>query len=151
MYLHEPSGYHCPFCAIVAGAEDPRATVWRDRHSIAVIALHQHPKNAGALLVCPLGHFENIYVMPDDIGAHLFGVSKRLAIALKRALGCQGVSTRQHNEPAGSQEVWHYHQHVVPRYDGDNFYAERGLPMPLEQRIEYAERIRAALGQHNEH
>ena len=146
MYRHEPSGYHCPFCAIVAGAEAHRTTVWRDRYAIAIIARFHHGKNAGALLLCSLEHFENIYVLPEVVGAHLFGVSKRLAIALKRSLSCQGVSTRQHNEPAGSQEVWHYHQHIVPRYEGDNFYAEPGSLMPLEQRVQYAERIKAALG-----
>ena len=86
MYLHEPSAYHCPFCAIVAGAEDPRTIVWRDQHAIAVIGRFHHPKNPGALLLCSLEHFENIYVLPEVVGAHLFGVSKRLAIALKRAL-----------------------------------------------------------------
>ena len=146
MYLHEPIGYNCHFCAIVAGTEDPRPIVWRDQHCIAIIARFHHPKNLGAILLCSLEHFENIYVLPDLIGAHLFGVSKRLAIALKGALSSDGVSTRQHNEPAGSQEVWHYHQHIVPRYEGDDFYAERGSLMPLEQRVQYAERIKAALG-----
>lgn len=38
---------------------------------------------------------------------------------MKAAYGCDGVSTRQHNEPAGDQDVWHYHLHVVPRWHGD--------------------------------
>ena len=145
MYLHEPNGYHCPFCAIVAGAEDPRTVVWQDQHSIAVIGRFHHHKNPGALLLCSREHFENIYVLPEVVGAHLFRISKVLSIALKTALACEGVSTRQHNEPAGSQEVWHYHQHIVPRWLGDNFYVERGSLMPVEKRVEYAERIKVAL------
>ncbi|MFM6991928.1 MAG: HIT family protein [Rhodoferax sp.] len=115
--------------------------------AIAVVSRSHHPRNAGSLLLCSLQHFENIYVMPETIGGHLFGVSKQLALALKQALQCDGVSTRQHNEPAGTQEVWHYHQHIVPRYAGDNFYAERPVPMALEQRIEFAGRIKAVLGE----
>jgi histidine triad (HIT) family protein len=147
MNLHEPSNYQCPLCAIIAGSEVDRTTVWRDRLSIAVVSRSHHPKNSGSLLLCSLHHFENIYVLPEAVGAHLFGISKRLALALKQALQCDGVSTRQHNEPAGSQEVWHYHQHVVPRYAGDNFYFERPVPMSLEQRIHFATRIKAALGE----
>jgi histidine triad (HIT) family protein len=147
MYLHEPTAYKCPFCSIVGGAEEPRTVVWRDATSIAFLALHQHPRNAGALLLCPLQHFENIYVLPEQIGAHLFGVTKRLAAALKVALACDGISTRQHNEPAGNQDVWHYHVHIVPRFKDDNFYSERGVVMPVEQRIWHAEALRRALAE----
>ncbi len=146
MHLHEPPEYRCPLCAIVAGSEHGHTTVWRDSLSIAVVSRSYHPRNAGSLLLCSLQHFENIYVLPQEVGAHLFGVSQRLAIALKQALLCEGVSTRQHNEPAGTQEVWHYHQHIVPRYTGDNFYTERPIPMALEQRIEFAGRIKDVLG-----
>ena len=110
-----------------------------------MVSRSHHPQNAGSLLLCSLEHFENIYVLPQEVGAHLFGVSQRLAIALKQALECDGVSTRQHNEPAGTQEVWHYHQHIIPRYTGDNFYTEHPVPMALEQRIEFASRIKAVL------
>ena len=145
MYLHEPPEYQCPLCAIIAGSEHGQTTVWRDSLSIAVVSRSHHPENAGSLLLCSLQHFENIYALPQEVGAHLFGVSQRLAMALKQALLCQGVSTRQHNEPAGTQEVWHYHQHIVPRYTGDNFYTERPVPMQLEHRIEFASRIKAVL------
>ena len=145
MTSHQPAGYRCPFCHIAQGGEDARMIVWRDALSIAFLALHQPPNNRGSLLVCPLQHFENLYTLPEPIGAHLFGVTQRLAIALKTALRCDGISTRQHNEPAGNQDVWHYHVHVVPRFEADGFYAARGVVMPVEERAEYAERIRAAL------
>ena len=145
MYLHEPPGYECPFCAIATGGDVQRVVVWRDEHAFAVIGRAFHPNNHGALLLCPVAHHENLYVLPDALGAHLFSVSKVLALALKNALSCEGVSTRQHNEPAGSQAVWHYHLHITPRWNGDNFYDEHPAPVPLEMRLRYAERIRAAL------
>lgn len=145
MYLHEPAGYACPFCAIATGDDDQRVVVWRDEHAFAIVGRVFHPNNPGALLLCPVAHHENLYVLPDALGAHLFSVSKRLALALKRSLSCDGVSTRQHNEPAGSQVVWHYHQHITPRWTNDNFYGERPSPVPLEVRIQYAQRIKAGL------
>jgi len=147
MYLHEPNGYPCPFCNIVAGGEDPRTVIWRDEWTIAFLALHQQPNNMGSLILCPVQHFENIYVLPEKLGAHMFGVTQKLAVAIKMALHCQGVSTRQHNEPAGGQDVWHYHVHVVPRFNNDHHYTEVGSVMSVQQRVQFAERIRAALAE----
>jgi histidine triad (HIT) family protein len=54
------------------------------------------------------------------------------------------VSTRQHNEPAGNQDVWHLHVHVFPRYPGDQLYKSPPLPEFVSQpeRAVYADRLR---------
>ncbi|MDN3240096.1 HIT family protein [Glycomyces tritici] len=64
----------------------------------------------------------------------------------RETYGCDGVSTRQHNEPAGNQDVWHLHVHVFPRYEGDRLYATKALPgwAAPEERQVYAERLRAS-------
>ena len=66
------------------------------------------------------------------------------ALALKTAFDCDGVSTRQHNEPAGNQDVWHYHLHVFPRFTDDGLYASRGEWVDADRMRRYADRIRAA-------
>jgi histidine triad (HIT) family protein len=65
---------------------------------------------------------------------------------MKAAYGCDGTSTRQHNEPAGNQDVWHYHMHVFPRYAGDRLYLTQRAPMAAEERASYAGRLRQELG-----
>jgi len=55
---------------------------------------------------------------------------------------CDGVSTRQHNEPSGNQDVWHYHLHVFPRYKNDNLYKTDRRNSEPEERTEYAEKLR---------
>ena len=85
--------------------------------------------------------------MPDELGAQLFRASRRVALALKEAYGSDGVSTRQHNEPAGNQDVWHFHLHLFPRYLDDGLYlrsAERFLTTPSQRRPD-AEKLRQAL------
>jgi hypothetical protein len=47
---------------------------------------------------------------------------------------------RQHNEPAGNQEVWHYHLHVFPRYARDDLYGSLYRETTLEERLPYARR-----------
>jgi histidine triad (HIT) family protein len=145
MQRHEPPGYRCPFCNIVAGGEDRRTQLWQDDVCIAAVALHQKPGNHGSLVLFPKQHYENLYVMPESLGAHLFKVTKALGIGLKNSLLCQGVTVRQNNEPAGGQDVWHYHVHVIPRYDKDQFQVTEGRIVPVLERVELAQRIRSTL------
>jgi histidine triad (HIT) family protein len=72
-------------------------------------------------------------------------VAKSLAIAMKKIYACDGVSTRQHNEPAGNQDVWHYHLHVTPRYENDNFYGAQREFMASYERAKHAEALKNSL------
>ncbi len=150
---HAPIGYCCPFCALGAGESfqglysTPGDIVYRSDSVVAFISSHWWPNNPGHVLVVPVRHFENIYTLPDEIGAQVFSVARKVALAMKQSYLCDGVSTRQHNEPAGDQDVWHYHLHIFPRYSDDNLYRAGGnnrLTTPAE-RLPYAERLRAAL------
>jgi histidine triad (HIT) family protein len=153
MFNHAPDNYHCPFCALTAGlsckglhstAED---IVCRDNLAIAFVSSHWWEKNPGHVLVVPTQHFENLYDLPDEYGAAIFAMSRRVATAIKCSYGCEGISTRQHNEPAGYQEVWHYHLHIFPRYTDDRLYSAYGqsrLTNPAERRP-FANKLRAAL------
>jgi histidine triad (HIT) family protein len=144
MQTHEPKDYRCPFCNIVKGGEDPRTIVWQDDVCIAAIALHQKAANAGSLVLFPKDHHENIYLLPEHLGIHLFKVTKTLSIGMKSALQCHGVLVRQNNEPASGQDVWHYHAHVVPRYNNDQHQVTERSVMPLLERVEIAQCIRSA-------
>lgn len=96
--------------------------IFRDEFLTAFVAGKWWKSNPGHVIIIPNSHIENIYDMPEELGHKIFDLSKRVALALKEGYGCDGVSTRQHNEPAGNQDVWHYHLHISPRYTGDNLY-----------------------------
>lgn len=105
------------------------------------------PANSGHVIVVPNDHYENVYDIPDSVLGAVQVIGKRIALALKATYGCDGISFRQHNEPAGGQDVWHYHLHVFPRYPGDDLYlhtADRRWTTPAE-RAPYAWRLRAFL------
>jgi histidine triad (HIT) family protein len=152
LYRHEPAGYRCPFCRVVADecAEDlytsQQDVVYRDAKVTAFIAAAWWPENAGHVLVIPNDHYENVYDIPDDVLGAVQVVGKRIALALKAAYGCDGTSFRQHNEPDGNQDVWHYHLHVFPRYAGDDLYLRRKRFTDQAERLPYAEKLRALLG-----
>ncbi len=148
MYNHHPDNYLCPFCQIAAGVDqvDPWTTtsdvVLRDESITAFIAAGWWPNNPGHVLVIPNQHYENIYDLPDEALARVQIAGRRIALALKEVYGCTGTSFRQHNEPAGNQDVWHYHLHVFPRYPSDDLYrSSRRITNP-DERKPYAERLR---------
>ncbi len=154
-YSHQPPEYHCPFCQVAGGGDCPdnytkqSDVVYRDDTLTAFIASHWWTANAGHVLVVPNEHAENVYLVPDHVLAAVQIMGKRVALALKAAYDCGGTSFRQHNEPAGNQDVWHYHLHVFPRYRGDDLYGrnvERRTTTPAE-RQPYADKLRRQLMQ----
>ena len=148
---HAPPQYDCPFCKLAAGGETTRSTqsdvVHRDATTTAFVAAKWWDGNAGHVLVVPNQHFENVYSIADDVLASVYAAAKRVAIAIRETYGCDGTSMRQHNEPAGDQDVWHFHVHVFPRYDGDDLYLNhRRIRWPAaSERAPYAERLRSRL------
>ena len=85
-------------------------------------------------------HYENIYDLPIEISTRIHAFDKDVAIALKKVYCCDGVSSRQHNEPSDNQDVWHYHLYVFPRYIDDSLL-DREISKP-EERISYVRSLR---------
>ena len=90
---------------------------------------------------------ENLYDVPPAVGAALWELTRRVAVALRRTSNCSGTSTRQHNEPAGGQDVWHLHVHVFPRHEGDGLYElhNQARWVTPDERRPYADALREAL------
>jgi histidine triad (HIT) family protein len=153
MYNHAPKKYHCPFCQLGTGIDMDRDhslqsdIVYKDKSIIAFIARDQWPNNLGHVLIVPIKHYENIYDLPDSMIAKIHILEKRIALAIKKAYKAAGVSSRQHNEPEGGQDVWHYHLAVFPRYKNDELYLNiyRRKRIPANKRKQYALKIKKAL------
>jgi histidine triad (HIT) family protein len=143
---HAPADYQCPFCALASGADAERQQdiVRRTAGALAFISPRWWPANHGHVLVVPVRHYENLYELPPEAGHAVHDLVRETAIAIRHTYGCEGISTRQHNEPAGDQAAWHYHVHVFPRYPGDELYTSKPYPqfVTAEQRQPYAERLR---------
>jgi histidine triad (HIT) family protein len=151
MYNHTPENYDCPFCLLIEGVKNEHVhsiqsdIVYHDDVVTAFIGSHQWPNNHGNTIIVPNEHFENIYDLPLRFVQDIHRVAKSLAIAMKKVYVCDGVSTRQHNEPAGNQDVWHYHLHVTPRYENDNFYGTQRQFMVSSERAKHAEALKNSL------
>jgi len=150
MYNHAPTDYDCPLCHIAKGEDTERGNqeetvVFRNDLVTAFIAGRFQRSDPGHVIVIPNEHFENIYDMPEEYGHAVFDAAKKVAIAFKEVYESDGVSTMQHNEPAGNQDAFHYHFHVFPRTKGDEIYANQkdSYWATQEEKIPYAEKLRA--------
>ena len=106
----------CIFCAIVAG-DVAAEIVQDDERTVAFLDLS--PWTRGHALVVPRAHARNLYDVPEDDLAAAALAARRLALRMRERLDCDGVNLLNSCEPAAWQTVWHFHVHVIPRYEGD--------------------------------
>ena len=114
----------------------------------AFLALGRWPNNPVDVLVVPNDHFENIFDLPLEYVPDIHKVTHVVASSLKSIYNCDGISTRQHNEQAGDQDIWHYHVHITPRFTNDNFYCSEKIPFPEGKRLENARHLREFIKEH---
>ncbi|RZU60676.1 HIT family protein [Zhihengliuella halotolerans] len=149
---HAPAGYECPFCELLAGEIISPSNlcaltdlVYRDSLVAVIMACDGFGPYGGHAMVIPVDHLESLYDLHDDVGAAVMRATRATALAMKLAWDPEGTSTRQHNEPSGNQHVWHYHQHVFPRYGDDMLYRQLRHRVPVEERARKARELSAAL------
>lgn len=153
MHNHASSDYICPICLGVSGVENEdtllRLTdiVYIDEFVTAFINSFWIKNNPGHVIVVPNDHYENLYDLPSDLGIHIFNISKKVAIAMKEAYECDGITTLQNNEPAGGQHAFHYHLHIFPRYEHDELHENMSNKQLADPAIrkDYADKLRAHL------
>ena len=107
----------CIFCKLANGMI-PTATVYEDDDFRAI--MDAAPANKGHVIILPKEHADDVFSLPVETQAKLFPVAAKIAKAVKEELGCDGVNILQNNGTAAGQTVFHFHTHVIPRYNGDS-------------------------------
>ena len=114
-----PSDQPCLFCAIAAGASEA-SVVYQDEVVAAFMDLH--PVTPGHLLVVPRRHAVGLEDLDAATSAHVWSVGHELARALRRSsLRCEGINVLLCDGEVAFQTVFHFHLHVIPRYEGDGW------------------------------
>ena len=134
----------CIFCGIITG-EIPGQIVDSDEHTVAFMDIN--PATEGHALVVPRNHVADLLDASDADLEQTMVAARRLARKMETALEPAGFNVLNACRPAAWQTVFHYHLHVIPRYEDDPLklpWIPRGAE---EERIaELAERIRGAGG-----
>ena len=106
----------CIFCKIVAG-EVPATIVDEDESTVAFMDIN--PATRGHALVIPREHATDLLSVPlEDLDACM-RAAQRLAHRMKEALGADGINVLNSCGAQAWQTVFHFHVHVIPRYEED--------------------------------
>ena len=137
----------CIFCQIIR-KEASASIVYEDEQIVAFLS--NRPVNEGHTLVVPKKHYENIYEISEDEAGYLFKVAKRVANAVRDAMGAEGIRIVQNNGWAAGQVVFHLHVHVIPMAPNEGFvhgkaFRDHSNPRGSEDLQKDAEKIRQHL------
>jgi histidine triad (HIT) family protein len=106
----------CIFCKIVAG-ELPARIVDEDERTIAFMDIA--PATRGHALVVPRAHSVDLRDVPEEDLQATISAARRLASRITERLRANGVNLLNSCGLAAWQTVYHFHLHVIPRYEGD--------------------------------
>ena len=106
----------CIFCKIIAG-EVPGQIVEQDEHTVAFMDIS--PATRGHLLVVPRAHSRNLLESSSEDLAATMATVQRMAQRVDERLEPAGITTLNSCGAAAWQTVFHFHVHVIPRYEND--------------------------------
>jgi len=107
---------NCIFCKIVKG-EIPCYKIFENENILAYLDIF--PVNSGHTLIIPKEHCENIFDIDEETLQEITLKSKEIGINLKEKLGVENINVLQSNGKTAGQEIFHYHMHIIPRYEND--------------------------------
>ena len=123
--------------------EMPAHRVYEDADTLAFMDIM--PRGDGHTLVIPKRGFRNLLDADPDGLAVVARTVSTIARAQMRAFRADGITVQQFNEPAGGQVVFHYHVHVIPRFEGVSLRPHTGEMADDATLAEHAEKLRNAL------
>ena len=106
---------NCIFCKISNG-EIPSSTIYEDEDFRVILDLG--PAAKGHALILPKEHFKDVCELDAAIAAKVLPLGAKIGAAMMKGLGCAGFNLVQNNGTAAGQTVFHFHMHVIPRYEG---------------------------------
>ena len=108
---------NCIFCKLANG-DIPTNTVFEDEDFRVI--LDAAPESKGHALILPKQHYANIYEIDEEILGKAAKLAKKVIKHETEVLGCDGYNLVQNNGEVAGQTVFHFHMHLIPRYEGDN-------------------------------
>lgn len=112
---------NCIFCKLANG-DIPTEAIYEDE--LVKVIFDVNPASKGHALILAKNHAANIFELDEDTAKRVFVVAKKVATAMKETFKCDGVNILQNNGEIAGQTVFHFHTHVIPRYENDGVTIE---------------------------
>ena len=122
----------CIFCKIIAG-DIPSATIYENDE--CKVILDRFPSGEGHALILPKNHVANIFEIDPEQAGRLFSLAAKLAKAMKEVLGFEHMNILQNNGTVAGQTVFHFHIHLIPRWEGDGINIGWAPTEPTDEEI----------------
>ena len=132
----------CLFCKIING-DIPSLKVYEDEYVYAFMDIM--PLTKGHTLLIPKTHCQDLFEMSEDVAANLYKAAPKVANAIKAAFNPAGMNTVNNNGAAAGQTVFHYHLHLIPRYDETDGLVVQWNSRQAEFPIEVLQTIAASI------
>ena len=132
----------CIFCNIVNKKADAEI-LFEDENIIAFLDIQ--PINYGHTLVVPKKHYDNFLTVPAEELIHLTKAAQFITGAVKRSVNADGFNVISNNGDSAGQTVYHFHLHIIPRYNEDFNFKPRFKNYGSGVMKEYADKIRAVV------
>lgn len=107
---------NCIFCKLANGII-PTNSIYEDENFNVI--LDMSPATKGHALILPKDHYKNLYELPLDTAAEVMKLAKKMAVEMTEKLGADGFNLVQNNNEVAGQTVFHFHMHLIPRYNDD--------------------------------
>lgn len=132
----------CIFCDIASKASDAEI-IFENEKFIAFLDIN--PVNFGHTLVIPKAHYDNFLTTTDEVLVELTKLTQYLAGVIKRAVKADGFNVISNNGASAGQSVFHFHYHIIPRFENDAHMRPRTIQYKSDEIAEYGNLIRESV------
>jgi len=137
----------CIFCNI-ANRKAEAEIVYEDDNVIAFLDIQ--PINYGHTLVVPKKHYDNFLTVPPEELNNLIKVTQFITGAVKRSVKADGFNVISNNGESAGQTVYHFHFHIIPRFNDDFTFKPRFKNYTSDGMKQYADKIRSTLSKYKD-
>ena len=137
----------CIFCNINDKKADAEI-IFEDDRILAFLDIQ--PVNYGHTLVIPKKHFDNFLTVPKDEIDRLIHATQFIAGIVKRSLNADGFNVISNNGQSAGQSVFHFHFHIIPRYNNDFSLRPAVKNYASGSMKEYGEKIRSLISKYED-
>ena len=123
----------CIFCKLANG-EIPTNTIYEDDDFR--VFLDAAPATRGHCLIVPKEHFDDLEELDDSVSAKVLPLARKMMKLLKEKLSWDGFNVVQNNGRVAGQTVFHFHTHLIPRYNNDGQHLDMKPSEPKEGELE---------------
>ena len=137
----------CIFCNI----RDRKAEaeiVFEDENILAFLDIQ--PVNYGHTLVITKKHYDNFLTVPKDELDQLIHAVQFIAGAVKRSMNADGFNVISNNGDPAGQSVYHFHFHIIPRFNNDFTIKPKVKTYGSDSMRDYGNQIRSFISKYKD-